>query len=267
MTTVTTWTQTPGTEPKSRVDGRVALKVTIVTPPTAGPPASARATSTPSRQAKPSLLRRATEIVLVAGTVLALAAAFGPTWLVRVGVAVAVVTAVVACVLAWREHFASRRAHAAQMLQASQQHGQALSEERTRNGQVVDTLTRRVKDAEVVIGGQRVIIATLRGEISTLKGDVVYLRSEVEHRETVITSLRETVRSREAELIALHAEEGGEAAVHALPRRVLAEHESVWDGLPDADDLWGDGSHPTVADMVMIDFASLGEEALDRKVG
>lgn len=243
----------------------MALRVTIVTPPSAGPPASARATAAPSRQAKPTLLRRASEIVLVAGTVLAVGAAFGPTWLVRVGVAVAVVTAVVACVLAWREHFSTRRVHAAQMLQASQQHGRALSEERTRNGQVVDTLTRRVKDAEVVIGGQRVIIATLRGEISTLKGDSVYLRGEVEHRETVITSLRETVRSREAELTALHAE-GDDAAVHTMPHRVPVGTESAGDDLPDADDLWGDGSHPTVVDMVMIDFALLSDEALDRKV-
>lgn len=242
------------------------LRVTIVTPPSAGSPASARTKSAPSRQAKPTLLRRASEIVLVAGTVLAVAAAFGPTWLVRVGVGVAVVTAVVACVLAWREHFSTRRAHAAQMLQASQQHGKVLSEERTRNGQVVDTLTRRVKDAEVVIGGQRVIIATLRGEISTLKGDSVYLRSEVKHRETVITSLRETVRSREAELVALQAE-ADSAAVHPMRHRVPAEDESAWAELPDANDLWSDGSHPTVVDMVMIDFALLGDEALDRKVG
>ncbi len=236
-----------------------------MTPPSAHPPVSARTTSSPSRQAKPTLLRRATEIVLVAGTVLAIAAAFGPTWLVRVGVAVAIVTAVVACVLAWREHFSTRRVHAAQMLQASQQHGTALSQERTRNGQVVDTLTRRGKDAEVVIGGQRVIIATLRGEISTLKGDSTYLRGEVQHRETVITSLRETVRSREAELTALQADGDG-AAVHTMPHRVPAGDESAWDDLPDADDLWNDGSHPTVVDMVMIDFALLGEDVPDRLV-
>ena len=236
-----------------------------MTPPSAGTPASARATG-PSRQAKPTLLRRATEIVLVAGTVLAVGAAFGPTWLVRFGVAVAVITAVVACVLAWREHFSTRRVHAAQLLQASQQHGRALSEERTRNGQVVDTLTRRAKDAEVVIGGQRVIIATLRGEINTLKGDSAYLRGEVKHRETVITSLRDTVRSREAELTALQAQRD-EAAMTAVPHLVPAVAEPVWDDLPDADDLWNDGSHPTVVDMVMIDFALLGEDARDRKVG
>lgn len=239
----------------------------MTSPQTAGLAAGAQASSAPSRKAKPSPLRRASEIVLVAGTVLAVAAAFGPTWLVRVGVGVAVVAAVLACVLAWRELFSARREHARQTLAASQQHGKALSEERSRNGAVVDTLTRRVKDGAVVIDGQRVIIATLRGEISTLKGDTAYLRTEVEHRETVITSLRETVRSREAELIALHSE-GADADVHHMPRRVLAEHESAWDELPDADDLWSDGSHPTVVDMKLIDAAMvLPNYEMDRKVG
>ncbi|HEY5820929.1 MAG TPA: hypothetical protein VIT20_03060 [Propionibacteriaceae bacterium] len=226
--------------------------------------------ATPHRQAKTSPLRRTSEIVLVAGTVIAVAAAFGPTWLVRVGVVVAVAAAVVACVFAWRELFFVRRKHAKDMLEASQQHGKVLHEERTRTGAVVDTLTKRVKDAGVVIDGQRVVIATLRTEISGLNGDRAYLRSEIEHRETVITSLRETVRSREAELIALHDEggQGGEASVHHMPRRVLAEHESAWEDVPNADELWSDGSHPTVVDMKLIDTAMvLPNYEVDRLVG
>lgn len=221
----------------------------------------------PLRRAPNSPLRRTSEIVLVAGTVIAVVAAFGPTWLVRVGVVVAVVAAVVACAFAWRELFAVRRRHAKDMLLASQQHGLVLREERTRTGAVVDTLTKRVTDAGAVIDGQRVVIATLRTEVSGLNGDRAHLRSEIEHRETVITSLRETVRSREAELIALH-DEGGEASVHHLPRRVLAEHESAWAEVPDADELWRDGSHPTVVDMVLIDTAMvLPNYEVDRLVG
>ena len=65
-----------------------------------------------SRSAPTSGLRRASEIVLVAGTVIAVAAAFGPLWATRVGVAVAVAAAVVACVCAWRELFNAERRHA-----------------------------------------------------------------------------------------------------------------------------------------------------------
>ncbi len=239
----------------------------VTSPQTAGPKASARASAAPSRRAETSSLRRASQLILIIGTVVAVAAAFGPTWLVRVGVVVAVAAAVSGCVLAWQELFSAERKHAREMLAASKAHGQALSEERTRNGAVLDTLNRRVKDATVVIGGQRVIIATLRSEISTLKGDTAHLRSEVEQRETVITSLRETVKTREAELIALR-DEGDVADVHHMPRRVLADHESAWNELPDADELWGDGSHPTVVDLVMIDTAMvLPNYEVDRRVG
>ena len=63
------------------------------------------------RTASPSALRRASEIVLVVGTVLAVLAAFGPIWSVRTGVVVAVVAAVLACAFAWRELFWERRQH------------------------------------------------------------------------------------------------------------------------------------------------------------
>ena len=36
-------------------------------------------------------------------------AAFGPAWVVRIGVAIAVVAAVLACAFAWRELFSARR--------------------------------------------------------------------------------------------------------------------------------------------------------------
>jgi hypothetical protein len=208
---------------------------------------------TARRRAVASPHRRASEIVLVVGTVVAVAAAFGPTWSVRTGVVVAVFAAVVACVFAWRELFHARRAHAKAMLKASQEHGQALTEERTRNAQVVETLRRRFSDAAAVIERQRVTIAELRIKISGLKGDRVYLQAEVDHREAVISALRQTVRSREAELIALRDE--GTAAVHHMPRRVLAEHESGLDEASAGEELWSDGSHPTVVDMVAIDLA------------
>jgi hypothetical protein len=218
-----------------------------------------------SRKAGVPALRRASEIVLVGGTVVAVIAAFGPVWAVRVGVGVAVAAALLACVFAWRELFAARRAHASQMLEAARDHGAAVSEERTRNAVVVGTLSTRIKDAGVVIEKQRVTIAELRVQVSGLRGDAVHLKGEVDHRETVISSLRDTVRAREAQLIALRDENEGD--VHHMPRRVLAEHESVWDELPAADELWSDGSHPTVVDLKLIDTSMvLPNYEVDRKL-
>ena len=113
------------------------------------------------------------------------------------------------------------------MLTASRDHGRALTEERTRNAAVVDTLRARVADAGTLIEKQRVTIAELKMRVSGLKGDKAYLRAEVDHRESVISSLRVTVRAREAELIALRDEP--DAEVHTMPRRVFTEPEPAAD--------------------------------------
>ena len=224
-----------------------------------------RSRTSASRQAKPSRLRRASEIVLVAGTVVAVIAAFGPGWSVRLGVAVAVAAAVLACVFAWRELSATRRGHAKAMLAAAQEHGRQLTEERTRNAAVVDTLNGRIADARVVIERLRVMVAELKMQVSGLRGDTVFLTGEVSHRENVIAALRETVRAREAELISLREEDDCE--VHHMPRRVLADHESKWDEIPGVDELWGDGNHPTVFDLRTITTAmAMPNYEVDRQV-
>lgn len=218
-----------------------------------------------SRQAKPTTLRRSSEIVLVSGTVLAVIAAFGPGWSVRVGIGLSVAAAVAACAFAWQELRTARRGHALAMLAALQEHGRQLTEERTRNAAVVDTLSARIADARAVIEKLRVKVAELKMQVSGLRGDTVYLAGEVGHRETVIAALRETVRAREAELITLR--EDDDCEVHHMPRRVLAEHESVWDDIPGVDELWNDGSHPTVFDLKMIDTAMvLPNYEADRKL-
>ena len=205
------------------------------------------------RKESVSPLRRTSEIVLVAGTVVGVLAAFGPAWAVRIGIVVAIIAAVVACLFAWRELFNARRQHARAMLAASRDHGRALTEERTRNATVVDTLLARVADAGVLIEKQRVIIAELKMRLSGLKGDKAYLRAEVDHRESVISSLRDTVRAREAELVALREEP--DAAVHTMPRRVFAEHDPTVEETRTAEDLWTCGSHPTVVDLKTLDLA------------
>jgi hypothetical protein len=210
--------------------------------------------ATASRKLKASPLRRIAEIVLVVGTVVAVAAAFGPIWIVRLGLAVAITAAVVACVFAWREIHTTRRAHAQAMLEATRSHGAALTEERSRNAAVVHTLKLRITDAGRMIEKQRVTIARKQQQISSLRDDRAYLRGEVQYREKVIAALRETVREREAELIVLR--DGPDAEIHHMPRRVLAEHESVWQELSVSD-----GMRPTMVDVTVIDMVLPNYEA------
>lgn len=204
-----------------------------------------------TRGLKDSPLQRISEIILVVGTVLAAAAASGSIWVVRLGVAVAIATALVSCAFAWRALNTARRTHAQAMLKATREHGEVLTEERTRNAAVVETLSLRVSDARKVIEKQWVTIARQRQWISGLQDDQVYLRGEVEHRDKIISGLRETVREREAELIALRDET--EAEVHHMPRRVLAEHESILPELDAVDDMSAElGS--TVIDLKIIEM-------------
>ena len=194
--------------------------------------------ATACRGLKASPLQRISEIVLITGTVGAAATAAGPLWLVRLGVATAIMTALLACAFAWRELNSARHAHADAMLKASREHGAALREERYRNAAVVDALGLRIRDAGKVIERQRTRIAEQRVEIAGLRDDRVYLRGEVEHRDKVIFELREAVRELEPELDTIQSDADAEAEVHHMPRRVLAgQEEFVWQELSPEDEI------------------------------
>jgi len=214
--------------------------------------------ATASRGLKDSPLQRISEIVLIVGTVSAAAAASGPISVVRLGIAVAIAAALVACAFAWRALNTARRTHAQAMLKLTREHGEALTEERTRNAEVVDTLSWRFRDAGKVIEKQRVTIALQRQQVSRLTEDRVFLMGEVEYRDKVISGLRETVRDREAELIALRDEP--EAEVHHMPRRVLAEHETIWQELNAADGTAAEESS-AVVDIKIIETVKPNYEA------
>ena len=214
--------------------------------------------ATASRGLKASPFQRISEIVLIAGTVGAAVAASGTLWVARLGVAIAIVAALVACAFAWRELNTSRRTQAQAMLKASREHGEALSEERSRNAAVVETLSGRITDARKVIEKQRVIIARERQQIGTLKDDRAYLMGEVDYRGKVISSLRQTLRERDAELIALRDEP--DAQVHHMPRRVVAGHDFVWQELAE-DEIASEPSTAMVDDIKVIDMTLPSYEA------
>jgi hypothetical protein len=228
-----------------------------------------RAASGPHRRLAPSSARRVSGVILVVGSVLAVAAAFGSLWVVRGGVVLAVLAAVFATTVTWRELTRERRRHAAETLAASRAHGQALRDERSHNQQVLQVVTDRNSRAVAEIERQHVVIAGMRTEISTLRGDKAALTATLAQRDRTIGSLRDTVRTQEAELLALTADdeeaEGTDSAsVHAMPRRVLLEERPA--SGPDAAELWDDGSHPTVVDMAAIDVPVLPNYEEDRRL-
>ena len=179
--------------------------------------------SSPSRRAATSSLRRAATITLIIGTVISVVLAFGPAWATRIGVAVAVGAAVLACALAWRELAQARHDHAKQLIDLDRQHGQQLSAERRHNADVVSVLTSRIAARTVVIESQKLTIAQLKAELYSVRKDNVSLSADLRQRNARIDLLETTVRSREAELMVLLAD-GSDAEVHALPRRALADH-------------------------------------------
>ena len=157
--------------------------------------------ATASRGLKASPLQRISEIVLITGTVAAAATAAGPLWLVRLGVATAIMTALVACAFAWRElntrSTRARRCDAQGLSRAwCRAAGGAVSERRGRRRLGPAYSGCRQSDRD----GSARRIAEQRVEIAGLRDDRVYLRGEVEHRDKVIFDLREAVREREPEL-------------------------------------------------------------------
>jgi hypothetical protein len=199
-------------------------------------------------------------IVVVVGTVLSVAAAFGPVWLVRIGLVVAIAAAIIATVLAWREVRADRHRHAAAMLATNRAHGAALRMERAQNSAVLQVVTERNVAALAEITRQQTVIAQLRGDVSSLKGDRAALTAEVARRQELIASLEETVRVREAQLRALS--EGDEAEVHTMPRRGRVDGVLSAQAGDEAEEMWTDGTHPTVVDMAVIDSYLIGEPVL-----
>jgi chromosome segregation ATPase len=144
---------------------------------------------------------------------------------------------------------ATRHAHAQAMLRAAREHGERLTEERTRNAAVVDALSVRIADAGQVIERQRTRIAQQRLEISGLNQDRTYLQGEIESRVKIIAMLREALLEPDVDLVPSTAE--SEAEVHHMPRRILAGHDFVWQELPE-DEISSD-SLPTVVDLKIVD--------------
>ena len=165
--------------------------------------------ATASRGLKASPLQRISEIVLIVGTVWRSWPPREPSGLSVWGSPSPLRRPLVACAFAWRELNTARRTQAQAMLKATREHGEALTEERSRNAAVVETLSggSPMPQGDREAAGDDCPGATADLQLEGRSA----LPGEVEYREKVISALRETVREREAELIALRDEPDAES--------------------------------------------------------
>lgn len=202
------------------------------------------------RRTSVSPQRRATRTALIVGTVLAIAASFGPVWIVRAGVVIALLAGCLAVRWAWLELRQAREQAGRSRVDDLRSHNVQLSQERRRNLEVVEALQHHDEaNAEKLVELQ-VFIGHLRTEISSLNSDKAALLHDVIERDRRIEDLIASLADREAELAELWAE--SEAEVVAIPRH--AAPAADWDALPSAEDLWANGNHPTVVDLQKLAY-------------
>ena len=171
----------------------------MTTAPVSAPAQLARAGAPARKQAAPARQRISTA-VLVVGTVLSLASLFGPDWALRVGVVIALASAVASCALAWRELYLTKRRHARDLLAVGRRHTEDLRSERQHNAEVLDTVSGRAERWRHEVDRQQTQIAGLRVEVSALRTDLGSVRRQLVRADGTITALRETVRERDLEL-------------------------------------------------------------------
>jgi hypothetical protein len=244
----------------------------VVTSPAAQTPAQTAA----RHRAEISGLRRWTRIILIVGTVLSLACAAGPVWLVRLGLLPALGAALGSCWLAWREIGLERRAHASAMLAASRRHGAQLTEERRHNTAVLAAMTGRVEAFTTLAGSRAATIHRLDAELTRLSGDVNGLRGangrltrDLNFRDATIAGLRETVERRDTELAALRAAEGPDSEIHDAEVRELRsldpDAEPADDVRQEADVLQENGAERRTADFLSTQLVAMPNYEEDRR--
>lgn len=202
------------------------------------------------RQADRSVERRITLAVLVIGSIASIALAFGPEWMVRIGVGVALVMAFVSVALSWRElervHVAHRielkALYNASMEQADRHHQESLA--------MVERFDARAEQLKETINRVTSELAAARSELSTMRGNSAWLRGEIAERQSRI----HTLESRISELETVR--DDARDNLIQLPRYGVASEQ---ENLPTAEELWSEGNHPTVVDLRMLAFPEVLE--------
>lgn len=201
---------------------------------------------------------------MVVGTVAAVAASFGPLWLVRVGVGVALAMAFGSVAFAWHELDVVRRAHSVELHQVRAAMVAAATKHHADSIEMIERFNGRTNQLSSMIAKLRGELASAQAELSTMRGNSVWLRSEIADRQATIDALTtemdaltSQVSTLEAALTAKHDGPSDDAVdesaeIFSMPRYGVSGRRTGV--LPTAEELWEDGNFPTLVDLTAVAF-------------
>lgn len=164
---------------------------------------------------------------------------FGGAWIVRAGVLVAIVMAVAAVFVAWRELGAERVHHAEELKHEIALRSQQADRFHAESVAMISRFNARAENLQAVIAKLRGQLASAKSELSSMRGNAVWLRAEVAERQARIEAL-------ESRIVELEAEDT--ANIVSLPRNAVS---------PSVDDIWGADEHPTMVDLAKLNLDGL----------
>lgn len=163
---------------------------------------------------------------------------FGGVWVVRAGVLVAIVMAISAVFVAWRELGAERVRHAEELKHEIDLRSQQADRFHEESVAMISRFNSRAENLQAVIAKLRGQLAAAKSELSSMRGNAAWLRAEVAERQARVETLTARTRDLEARIGALEEEET--ANILTLPRNAVR---------PSIDDIWGEDEHPTLVNI------------------
>lgn len=190
------------------------------------------------RAAHKSTERTLALTILVVGTLASLASLFGGVWVVRAGVLVAIVMALAAVYVAWRELGAERVRHANELKHEIDLRSQQADRFHEESVAMISRFNLRAENLQAVIAKLRSQLAAAKSELSSMRGNAAWLRAEVAERQARVERLM--IRTQELETRIAMLEEEETANIVTLPRNAVR---------PSIDDIWGEDEHPTLVNI------------------
>lgn len=188
-------------------------------------------------------------------TLVGLACALGPLWMVRAGLFASILGAALSVWFAFREISRLELLHRTELKTAREAAALAAHAHHVESMDLIDTFTARYKAHGEQLAQLRSDLSRRQVELSTLRGNLVSVRAESDRRGSRIRDLEADLLTGQAELAALEAKLADltdpTAEVVTLPRRTAA-HTVMTGGVPTAAELWSDGNHPTVVDLAQL---------------
>ncbi|RRD45839.1 hypothetical protein [Tessaracoccus sp. OH4464_COT-324] len=182
--------------------------------------------------------RRAALLILGIGSAAALSSTLGSLWVVRAGVGVAVIMAILVVWVVFREIDELRKQHAEELRNEVQLRIQAIDKHHAESVALIERFNARAEGLNNIIQKLRSQLAAAKAELSSMRGNAAWLRAEVAERQARVAEL--------------------ETRVAELERKELDAAERLVD--PQVEDIWSADEHPTVIDLSRLQIKEVLEE-------